>query len=184
MTAARLVTWFDDVLAANRAAADPSCPFAPPYTTLHCGMIKGGIAANIVASECSFVTDIRAIPTEDARLYRQRYETFIRKSVEPGMRRVAPEAGIEVTDRSDVPGLRPEPGGAAERLVCDLAGHKGTEVVSYATEGGIFQAAGWPALVCGPGDIAQAHMPDEFIEVEQLEAGVQFIRRLVSYLST
>jgi acetylornithine deacetylase len=183
MTAARLVTWFDDVLAANRAAADPGSPFAPPYTTLHCGMIEGGTAPNIVAGSCRFVTDIRALPTENAREYRQRYEAYVREEIEPQMKRIAPEAGISLVDRSAVPGLRPEPGGAAERLVCTLAETTRTEVVSYATEAGLFQAAGCSTVVCGPGDIAQAHTPDEFIEADQLEAGTRFIHRLVSYLS-
>jgi acetylornithine deacetylase len=183
MTAARLVTWFDDALAVNRATADPRSQFAPPYTTLHCGMIEGGTAPNIVAGSCRFVTDIRAIPTENAGDYRKRYEVYIREEIEPHMKRIAPEAGISLVDRSAVPGLRPEPGGAAERLVCALAETTRTEVVSYATEAGLFQAAGCPTVVCGPGDIAQAHTPDEFIEVDQLEAGTRFIQRLVTYLS-
>jgi acetylornithine deacetylase len=183
MTAARLVTWLDDVMVADRAAADPDCTFAPPYTTLHCGKIEGGTAANIVASDCSFVTDIRAIPIEDARFYRWRYEAYIREVIEPEMKRIAPEAGIELVDRSAVPGLKPHPGATAERLVCGLSGQTRTEVVSYATEAGIFQAAGWPVIVCGPGDIGQAHTPDAFIEVEQLEAGARFIGKLLTYLS-
>jgi len=81
-----------------------------------------------------------------------------------------------------VPGLRPEEDGEAEALARAMTGDNGSHVVSYGTEGGQFQAAGYSAVVCGPGDIAQAHQPNEFIEVAQFEAGHDFMKRLLTRL--
>jgi acetylornithine deacetylase len=179
MVAARLVVWHDDRLRENKASCDPANPFAPPYTTLHCGMIQGGTAANIVAGECTFVTDIRAIPTDDPWAYRARYEAYVRDVIEPEMRAIAPGTGVEIAHRAAVPGLRPESDGEAERLARRITGDNGTHVVSYGTEAGIFQNAGWSSVVCGPGDIAQAHQADEYIELSEFVAGERFIEGVV-----
>ncbi len=82
-----------------------------------------------------------------------------------------------------MPGLAPEQGGAAEALVRRITGDNGTEVVSYGTEAGQFQAEGYSCVVCGPGDIAQAHQPDEYLEVAQFKAGWDFMQRLVTDLA-
>lgn len=182
MVAARLVTWFDDRLRQNQEQADGSNGFAPPYTTLHCGFIHGGTAANVVASSCRFVTDIRAIPQEDPLSYQFDYLSFVREHIEPGMRRIARETGVEIVPRSHVPGLKPEQPGGAAKLVEKLSGVP-SSVVSYTTEAGIFQNAGWSTVVCGPGDIAQAHQADEFIEIAQLEAADRFLGLLIQEMS-
>lgn len=183
MNAARLIIWHEDAMAENRRRAEPGSAFEPPYTTLHCGMMVGGSAANIVSSSAWFSTDIRAIPTEDPMDYVERYKAFISHEIEPRMKAVAPEAGIVVELVSEVPGLRPEGGGAAEALARRLTGDNGTHVVAYGTEAGLFQRAGWSTIVCGPGDIAQAHQPDEYIEISEFEAGEKVLRRLIADLS-
>jgi acetylornithine deacetylase len=180
MVAARLVTWLEDVMEENIRRADPASPFEPPYTTLHCGVMQGGTAGNIVASSAWFYSDIRAIPTESPWDYLERYRAYARDVIEPRMKAVAPEAGIAVEVVSGIPGLRPETDGEAERLCRRITGDNGSHVVSYGTEAGLFQNAGWSTVVCGPGDIAQAHQPDEYIEVSELEAGDRFLRRLIA----
>jgi acetylornithine deacetylase len=182
MNAARLITWHEDVMEENRRRVDQTNPFEPPYTTLHCGMAAGGSAANIVSSSAWFYSDIRAIPTEDPADYLERYRDYVRNTVEPRMKAIIPETGIDVEVIAEVPGLRPESDGAAERLMRRLTGDNGTHVVSYGTEAGIFQKVGWSSVVCGPGDIAQAHQPDEYIEISELEAGERLLRRLVDSL--
>jgi len=102
--------------------------------------------------------------------------------IEPRMRAIAPATGILIETSSRIPGLRPEQDGAAERLTRRLTGDNGTHVVSYGTEAGLFQGLGWSTVVCGPGDIAQAHQPDEYIEVSELEAGERFLRRVIADL--
>jgi acetylornithine deacetylase len=183
MVAARLVVWHDDVMAQNRAAAVPDSPFEPPWTTLHCGYIRGGTAANVVADRCEFVAEVRAIPTEDPWSFRNRYEAYVRDVIEPAMRSVAPETGVDIVHRAAVPGLRPEADGVAEALVRRLTGDNGRTVVAYGTEAGIFQKAGWSSVVCGPGDIAQAHQADEYVEVSELAAGEAFMARLIADLA-
>jgi acetylornithine deacetylase len=182
MNAARLITWHEDVMEENRLRTGSGSPFEPPYTTLHCGMVAGGSAANIVASSAWFFSDIRAIPTEDPMDYLERYKGYIRDAIEPRMRAIAPGAGISVELIAEVPGLRPEDDGAAERLTRRLTGDNGTHVVAYGTEAGLFQQIGWSTVVCGPGDIAQAHQPDEYIEVSELEAGERMLRRIIDDL--
>jgi acetylornithine deacetylase len=166
----------------NRRRATPDSPFEPPYTTLHCGMMAGGSAANVVSSSAWFFSDIRAVPAESPADYVRRYEAYIHEVIEPRMRAVAPETGIIVELIATVPGLRPEAEGTAEGLMRRLTGDNGTHVVSYGTEAGIFQKLGWSTVVCGPGDIAQAHQPDEYIEKAQFEEGEGVLRRLIGEL--
>jgi len=182
MTGARLIVWLEDIMNRNRAEHDAANPFEPPYTTLHCGVMEGGTAANIVASSAWFYSDIRAIPSEDPMEYLARYRNHIAEIV-PAMRTIAPEAGIEVELVSHVPGLRQEQDGSAERLMRRLTGDNGSHVVSYGTEAGLFQQAGWSTVVCGPGDIAQAHQPDEYIEISEFEAGERLLRRVIAELA-
>ena len=182
MTAARLITWHEDVMEENRRnAADIA--FDPPYTTLHCGMMAGGNAANVIASSAWFTTDIRSIPTESSKEYVERYRAYARE-LEARMRAVAEGTGIEIEVVAAVPGLKPEENGAAEQLMRRITGDNATHLASYGTEAGIFQEAGWSTVVCGPGDIAQAHQPDEFIEVSELETGERHLKRVINELCT
>jgi acetylornithine deacetylase len=183
MVAARLITWLEDVMDENRRTADPSNGFAPPFTTLHCGIVQGGTASNIVASSAWFLTDIRAVPTESPFDYVDRYRAYAHEVLEPRMRAVSPETGISIESLSEIPGLSPEVDGRAERLMRRITGDNGTHVVAYGTEAGLFQNAGWSTVVCGPGDIDQAHQPDEYIEISELEAGERLLRRIIAEMT-
>jgi acetylornithine deacetylase len=183
MVAARLITWLEDVMDENRRTADPSNGFAPPFTTLHCGIVQGGTASNIVASSAWFLTDIRAVPTESPFDYVDRYRAYAHEVLEPRMRAVSPETGISIESLSEIPGLSPEVDGHAERLMRRITGDNGTHVVAYGTEAGLFQNAGWSTVVCGPGDIDQAHQPDEYIEISELEAGERLLRRIIAEMT-
>ncbi len=156
--------------------------FDPPFTTWHVGQVSGGTAHNITAKDCHFSMDFRAVPGDDTRALKQAYLDHVAQ-IEAGMQAVHPEARVEVSTRFDVPPLQPEDDGEAERLVRQITGDNGRHVVSYGTEAGQFQAAGYSAVVCGPGDIAQAHQPNEFITKAQFEAGHQFMRNLLDRLA-
>jgi acetylornithine deacetylase len=182
--AARLIQWANDRNAAA-AAAEPSelaALFDPPYTSWHVGVIEGGTADNITAKDCRFTMGYRAVPDEDFSVLREAYEKKV-SELRKEMQAVRSEADIHVDVRFEVPALRPESEGAAEALARALTGDNGTHVVSYGTEAGQFQQAGYSAVVCGPGSIAQAHQPDEFISVSEFEAGHDFMKRLVKRLS-
>ena len=184
MEAARIIDWANSVNVAERAKSpsDVAAMFDPPWTSLHTGLISGGTAANITAKHCAFDIGFRAVPDQDPAFWRERILTRIRE-VEAEMQAVHPEARIDVTEKFHVPGLKPETDGEAEVLARALTGDNGTHVVSYGTESGQFQEAGYSAIVCGPGDIAQAHQPNEFITVAQFNAGHEFVKKLVDRLA-
>ncbi len=180
---ARLIGWINDRNAEN--AAKPPGPLAmafdPPWTTLHVGMITGGTAHNITAADCRFAAEMRVVPGEDMDAWAAAFEAEVRR-IEAEMQSVRPEAAIHLERFFGVPPLVPETAGAAETLVRRLTGDNATGVVSYGTEAGQFQDAGYSAVVCGPGDIAQAHQADEFIELSEFLAGERFMARLVDHL--
>ncbi|KQU54306.1 acetylornithine deacetylase [Bosea sp. Leaf344] len=182
MIAAELIHWHNEVMAENKARTPADTGFEPPYTTLHVGVVQGGTAVNITAEHCSFTHEVRCIPGESDEAYEQRYRAKLAE-VEARMQAIAPETGIDFEVTSYTPAMGPEQGGAAETLCRRLTGDNGSHVVSYGTEGGLFQRAGWSTVVCGPGDIAQAHQPDEFLSVDQLEKGTQFVRGVIAELS-
>ncbi|MCV3272507.1 acetylornithine deacetylase [Roseobacter sinensis] len=183
MFGAKLVDWANQMNAANRDRTPPELAalFDPPFTTVHVGMIAGGTAHNITAKDCRFAMDFRVVPGENKKAWEARYRARVAE-VEAEMQAIAPETRIEITPRFDVPALKPETSGEAEALVRGLTGDNASHVVSYGTEAGQFQRAGYSAVICGPGDIAQAHQPNEFISVAEFEAGHDFMRRLVARL--
>lgn len=177
MEAARLIQWVNDRNASLMAKARPS-PFHPPFATLHVGTIAGGTANNITAADCHFAIEMRLLPDQDPEGLPREFEAEARR-LDAALKARHPEAGVTLTRFFGVPGLAPEPGGAAEALARRLTGANAVGVVSYGTEAGQFQEAGYSAVVCGPGDIAQAHQPDEYLEVSEFEAGRRFMERLL-----
>ncbi|PKQ13710.1 MAG: acetylornithine deacetylase [Alphaproteobacteria bacterium HGW-Alphaproteobacteria-1] len=184
MAAAPLIDWANRMNAENRAKrpSELAAMFEPPWTTLHVGQISGGTAHNITARDCRFGMDFRVVPGEDPEAWGALFLEQVR-SAEAAMQSVRPETKIDATPRFTVPGLRPEQNGTAEALIRRITGDNGSHVVSYGTEAGQFQEAGYSAAICGPGDIAQAHQPDEFITAAQFEAGHGFMRALLTRLA-
>ena len=182
MEAAKLIAALTDIAADLARGADPASPFMPKGASLTIGQINGGTAVNILARECIFVFDLRAPPGVDARkVLAPVFDLAARLDTELKAR--SPEAGVRLEQRSMTPPMGPEPGGAAEVLARRLAGDNGpARVVSYAAEAGQFQEAGYSTVICGPGSIEQAHQPDEYLEVSQLERGAAFMARLVEHL--
>ena len=185
MAAAPLIDWANRMNAENRARppSELAALFEPPWTTLHVGQISGGTAHNITAKDCRFGMDFRVVPGEEPQAWGARFLEQVR-TVEAEMQAVRPETGIEIREKFTVPGLRPETNGAAEALIRQITGDNGRHVVSYGTEAGQFQEAGYSAAICGPGDIAQAHQPDEYITVAQFETGHAFMRALLARLTS
>lgn len=183
MEAAPLIDWANRRNAESMAAepSDVAAVFDPPWTTCHVGMIQGGTAHNITAKDCRFMMDFRVVPGDDAGQWRNAYLKQVRRA-EAQMQAVHPDAQIEITEDFAVPALVPEQDGEAEAIVRALTGDNARHVVSYGTEAGQFQEAGYSAVICGPGDIAQAHQPNEFISIAQFEAGRKFMERLVQKL--
>lgn len=183
MVAARLVEWLRLRFEEEKAATpnDMDAIFEPPFTTFHVGILQGGTATNVTAKDCMFTTDVRCPPSQDPAVWYAKYLEYV-AVVEAEIQEIIPECYIEVTARDANPALKPEADGGAELLARQITGDNATNVVSYGTEAGQFQREGYSVVVCGPGDIAQAHQPNEFIEVSQLKAGEDFIRNLIEKL--
>jgi acetylornithine deacetylase len=181
--ACRLVVALERIADELRAAGDPSGRFDPPYSTIHVGVIRGGTARNIVAKDCQFEWEFRGLPNADPMFAHDRLAACVeelRKTVFAGF----PQCGVDIDTLVKVPGLSPQPGSSAETLALRLARRNSTIAVPYATEAGHFQQAGAPTVVCGPGRIDQAHQPDEYIEVSELAACVDFMRALARELES
>ena len=172
-----LMAYLYDQAAKWRASAPAESPFNPPFGTITIGQMGGGTAANILAREAWFESLMRPAPWDDAHAVGLELRERAR-AVEVEMRRHAPEARVEVHQRSSVPPLRPDANSPAERLARQLTGDNATRTVSFGSEAGQFQHAGIPTVVCGPGSITQAHQPDEFLSLQQLDACLDFMNRL------
>jgi acetylornithine deacetylase len=163
--------------------ADPTSPFTPKGATLTIGQVNGGTALNILARECVFWFDLRTPPGVDPMAVLKPFFAQV-EALEATLKAKAPEAGARIDIRSQTPPLAPEIDGPAEQLARLLAGDNGPgRVVSYAAEAGQFQGAGFSTVICGPGSIDQAHQPDEYVDIAQMERGAQFMGRLVEALS-
>lgn len=183
MYGAKLIEWANQMNAASaEATAGPvAALFDPPYTNVHVGQISGGTAHNITAKDCEFGLGFRVVPGESL----DDWEAKLRAAsaeIEAQMQAVRSEAWIEITPAFSLPPFKPEEAGKAETLVRQLTGDNGTQYVSYGTEASHFQTAGYSVVVCGPGDIAVAHQPDEYITVAQFEEGHAFMERLLTHV--
>ncbi|MCC7251480.1 acetylornithine deacetylase [Hyphomicrobium sp.] len=181
--AARLIGKLGEI-EAELAAQPPDLRFTPPYPTLQVTEISGGIAANIVPASCRFVFDIRAMPGLDIEAIERRLADFANDACLPAMRRIAPEAAITICRVNQVPPFAADSASDIVALALKLAGENATSAVSYATEAGLFQDGGVAAVVCGPGDIAQAHTADEWITVSEIERCLAFLTRLADWAET
>ena len=157
--------------------------FDPPFVTLQVTKLEGGTANNIIPIFCRFGFEIRALPGLDIDGLESRLRAFADTECMPEMRAVADEAAITITRANTVPPFAADPNSEITALALQLTGHNRTHTVSYATEAGLFQGGGAPAIVCGPGDIAQAHTPNEWIAASELDKCMAFLERLTLWAS-
>ncbi len=155
--------------------------FDPPYTTLQVTQIAGGNASNIVPAACWFGWEIRRLPGFDGSALDTRFRRFAEEGCLIPMRQASPDAGVSIDLVNEVPPFQADGNSGIVPLALKLAQQNGTFAVCYATEASLFQAGGAPAVVCGPGDIAQAHTPDEYLEVAQLEKCLAFLARVADW---
>lgn len=156
--------------------------FDPPYTTIHTGTIHGGTAMNIVPKHCVFEFEFRFIPGDDPLKYLEALKDQARL-LEKEMKGVADDARIDFLFKSQYPALSTEEAAEVTSVAKSLSGSNGTGKISFGTEGGLFQEAGLPTVICGPGSIEQAHKPDEWIYLDQIALCEDFMERLVDRLN-
>lgn len=154
--------------------------FDPPFTTIHTGQILGGIARNIVPRDCRFEVEIRNLPGQDPAALQREIEAFAQTLLAGEMRNIAADTDIRLDAQSCIPALAPEGEDEDTARALAVTGANHCNVVSFATEAGLYQRAGVPTIVCGPGDIRQAHRPDEFVTLDQLQSCGAFLRRMIA----
>jgi acetylornithine deacetylase len=157
--------------------------FDVAHTTVHTGVIRGGTALNIVPHECTFDFEFRHLPGDDPQALLDELKSHITAKIEPEMHAIEPRSGFEITQMSEIPALDTSAETKIVALVHELTGTTDTGKVSYGTEASQFQRAGIPSVVCGPGSIEQAHKPNEYIEVAQVEACEKFVAKLMDRLT-
>ena len=156
--------------------------FDPPYTTVHTGLIRGGTALNIVPAECSFEFEIRNLPNHHPGELVSELKAFAEKTLLPEMQTVSKKAGFTWDERSDIPALAPVDDSEILKLAMRLTGDNKAGRISFGTEAGLYQHASIPTVICGPGDIAQAHKPDEYIAIDQVARCEAFLKSLITRL--
>jgi len=180
--AAKIINFINDLHDELLANPYPGLPLSPNHSTLNVGKVNGGIADNIVARDCIFTYDYRVLPQEDHASIVGRIDALIGE-LEAEMK--AKHKDCSITQKVVwTPGFAAPEDDEAKSLAMRLAGKNQTIGVPYGTEAGQFQNdGGFSTIVCGPGSIDQAHKPDEFIELSQVELGIQFVRDLIIHQS-
>ena len=181
--AARLIMWLENKMDTMIEAGLTDSRFTPDHTSIHVGIIEGGIAINVVAEKCVFKWDVRNIPKVDIREVQAEFEAHCQEQEDILQKRFA---GAKIVTRDlhpiVVPLDTPDHLSIVE-MVQRLSGIKELQTVAYAAEAGQFSQAGFETVICGPGSIEQAHRADEFISVEELGKGVKFIEKIIEEMS-
>jgi acetylornithine deacetylase len=165
---------------AERLEEDCDPAFDPPFTTIQANMISGGTAVNVLGRESVVRWECRALPGRDSRAIVAGICDHAEQSLLPKYRAHVPCARMENEIRSFYPGMKLDLSSPAITLAREITGANDVGAVSYGTEGGLFQEAGIPAVICGPGSIDQAHRADEYVELSQLDACAAFLRKVVA----
>lgn len=180
--AARLICFIRDIADEFKAKGPYDDAFDVPYTTAQTGTIQGGIALNTIPALCEFVFEFRNLPGVDPEAIFARIQAYANDVLLPKMRGEHAGADLTISKIAAAPSLDAAEQEAITQLVRGLTADRDVNKVAYGTEAGLFQRAGIPAVVCGPGDIQQAHKPDEFVSLEQLAACEAFLHKVVDSL--
>lgn len=157
--------------------------FDPPFSTVQTGLVTGGKALNIVPQNCTFDFEVRALPAQDPWQVAQQLRDYAEQTLLPAMQAVSDQSAISISGLSSYPGLATSLESQAAQWVAQFCGSQEFGTVAFGTEGGLFDQAGIPTVVCGPGSMEQGHKPDEFISVEQLDACDRMLERVVAFVS-
>jgi len=176
--AARLVVYIRQIADRLAQIETRDYGFTVPYSTLSTGLIQGGIAANVIPKDCVFQFDMRTLPSASAEALYQEIRTYA-ESLAIEMRKTDASAGIDLEWKSQTVGLAASETDAIVQWAMRLSNIHHVGKVSYGTEAGLFQQIGVPSVICGPGDIAQAHTPNEFVALEQLAQCEAFMDRII-----
>lgn len=152
--------------------------YDPPWTTVNVGRVSGGVAHNVIAGKAEVEWEMRPVQDSDTDFVKSELDRVIRQDLLPAMRAICPSSDIVTETVGEVVGLEVLDDNAARDLVAGLVGANGADVVPFGTEAGLFQQMGMSVVVCGPGSIEQAHKPDEFVSLDQLQSCLDMLGRL------
>lgn len=179
--AARFITFLEALGREMAASAPAGSAFHPPFNTINVGTIKGGAGRSIIAEDCTLDWELRVTPPDDGSAAMARIMHWLTRA-EAEMQAAFPQAVIETETISHYPGLAFDPASPALDLVRALSGENASETVPFGTDAGCFDREGLAAVVFGPGSIEQAHIPDEYIEISEIEACLHFLEKLGVHL--
>jgi len=181
--AVALISKIEETGARLAANPYPDSLFNPPYSTFNIGTIKGGMARNATAGWCHFDWELRQMPGEDGAKIIADIESYAMQHLLPKMQSINPKANIKIITEAPVPPLDDSNADDAAALVSDLTGINSRDVVSFGSDAGYFSDAGYSTVLYGPGNINRAHKPDEYIELAELEQGLEFMTKLAEHLA-
>ena len=182
--AATFITFLQSLATEQKQASNPKSGFTPPWTTFNVGLIQGGEALNIIAERCAVSWEFRPLPETNSDALEARVRAYINDELRPALKAINPSSDVEICPLAVVPPMHPNPNSPAERLARHLTGANTTHTVAYVAEASQFQEHGIPPVLCGPGDIAQAHQPDEWIAQSELDACAVFLSRLQAWATS
>src|SRR5512140_1806499 len=180
--AARIISYIRHMAERMQTCEPRDYGFDVPFTTLQTGVISGGTAGNIVPRECNFQFEFRYLPGADPDALEREIKDYAERVILPEMQRTDPNTSISFDTKAEIPGLNTAEADQVTQLAQALSRNQSTSKVAYATEGGLFQRAGIPAIICGPGSIEQAHKPDEYVTLEQVALCESFMERLLQQM--
>ncbi len=158
--------------------------FTPPYTTLQIGRIKGGVARNVIADQCSVDWELRPVISEDGDFVNQTMDSYVKDVLLPEMKKIYPKSDIKKEIIGEIVGFNKEEKSEAVNLICNLTGENSRDVVSFGTEAGLFQELDISTVVCGPGSIEQAHKIDEYVSFDELKLCLKMLINLKNKISS
>lgn len=182
--ATRYVAYLLDLKDQLRAMAPADSRFEPPWTTVNVGALHGGTVHNVIASKAQVDWEMRPVQATDADFVKGHLHAYCHDVLLPKMQAVFPDAAIHTHVVGEVDGLVPTLENEARRIVAELTGANGADLVPFGTEGGIFQSLGMDVVICGPGSIEQAHKADEFVAIDQVAQCLAMLEKLAVKLDT
>ncbi|MFK5998676.1 MAG: acetylornithine deacetylase [Rhodobacterales bacterium] len=176
--AVRFVSRLLELRQQMRDRAPAGSRFTPPWTTMNVGSLTGGVAHNVIAARAAVEWEMRPVVDADGKFIRDELGRYIKDSLLPAMRRVCPDAAITTEVIGEIAGLIPMDENEAKQITMELTGANNAEVVNFGTEAGLFQSMGMDVVVCGPGSIDQAHKPNEFVALGQMQQCLSMLEKL------
>jgi len=181
--AMKLIAKIEEIGARRAAEPDVDSLYSPPYPTFNIGTIEGGAARNLTAGWCNFNWEYRQMPGEDGARTIEEIESYASSELLPAMKAVNSRADIRIITEVALPALDDRNAEEAAAFVSAITGLNSRDVVSFGTDGGYFSDADFSTIVFGPGSITRAHKADEYIEMDELAEGLDFLHKMANHLA-